>query len=310
MPVEQRVRAVLELHDHAVERLHRRLDLEQAQHDRLVGAEQLAGGDPVDERVADLAGRAGDGDVDGWLRHGLERYPAGCRSVRPESDRRVEEQLPAPRRARRCARPRRRRAAAVVGVGEAEQPAEPALHVGRGRRHAGAEAEHLHRPAPLAGTPRPRVGVGRVRRRRPTGPDAGERRAHARDALEQPPDHEPLGEHAGLRERGVDRRGTRCAATLAPSAAAAMTAPITCGAGAPWHVELERRAAPCSSSDPVARAVEAVQCRSGAGSAARSAARDSPSRARRAGAAAAARAARRRGRARCSATTAPSSTAP
>ena len=62
--LEQRVRLVLELHDQAVERLHRRLDLEQAQHDRLVGAEQLARGDPVDERVADLAGRARDGDVE------------------------------------------------------------------------------------------------------------------------------------------------------------------------------------------------------------------------------------------------------
>ena len=65
MPVEQRVRAVVELHDDALERLHRRLDLEQPQHDRLVGAEQLAGRDAVHERVADLARRAGDGDVNG-----------------------------------------------------------------------------------------------------------------------------------------------------------------------------------------------------------------------------------------------------
>ena len=62
--VEQRVGAVVELHDDAFERLHRGLDLEQAQHDRLVRAEELAGRDPVDERVADLAGGAGDGDVD------------------------------------------------------------------------------------------------------------------------------------------------------------------------------------------------------------------------------------------------------
>ena len=58
------MRAVLELHHHALERLHRGLDLEQPQHDRLVGAEQLARRDAVDERVADLAGRAGDGDVE------------------------------------------------------------------------------------------------------------------------------------------------------------------------------------------------------------------------------------------------------
>ena len=57
-------RAVVDLHDHALERLHGRLDLEQAQHHRLVGAEQLARGDPEQEGVADLAGGAGDGDVD------------------------------------------------------------------------------------------------------------------------------------------------------------------------------------------------------------------------------------------------------
>ena len=55
--LEQRVRAVFELHDHALERRQRGLDLEQAQHDRLVGAEQVAVGDAVDERVADLARR-------------------------------------------------------------------------------------------------------------------------------------------------------------------------------------------------------------------------------------------------------------
>ena len=43
----------------------RRLDLEQAQHDGLVGAEQLPARDAVHERVADLARGAGDGDVDG-----------------------------------------------------------------------------------------------------------------------------------------------------------------------------------------------------------------------------------------------------
>ena len=38
--VEQVVGAVLELHHHAFERRQRRLDLEHAQHDRLVGAER------------------------------------------------------------------------------------------------------------------------------------------------------------------------------------------------------------------------------------------------------------------------------
>ena len=65
--------AVVDLHDHALERLHARLDLEQAQHHRLVGAEQLARGDAEQEGVADLAGGPGDGDVDGRVGcHGAE----------------------------------------------------------------------------------------------------------------------------------------------------------------------------------------------------------------------------------------------
>ena len=67
MSADQGEGTVVDLHDHALERLHRRLDLEQAQHDRLVGAEHLARGDAEQERVADLAGCPGDGDVDGRL---------------------------------------------------------------------------------------------------------------------------------------------------------------------------------------------------------------------------------------------------
>ena len=44
-------------------------DLEQAELDRRVGAEHLAGGDAEQQRVADLAGGAGDGDVDGRSVH-------------------------------------------------------------------------------------------------------------------------------------------------------------------------------------------------------------------------------------------------
>jgi len=62
---EQRERAVVELHDDALERAHRRRDLEELQVDRLVGTEQRAAGDAEEERVADLAGSAGDGDGDG-----------------------------------------------------------------------------------------------------------------------------------------------------------------------------------------------------------------------------------------------------
>ena len=42
--------------------------------ERLVLAEQLPGGDAEDQRVADVAGGAGDGDVDGRLRgsHGVD----------------------------------------------------------------------------------------------------------------------------------------------------------------------------------------------------------------------------------------------
>ena len=69
---EQRVRAVLELHHHALERGQCGLDLEQPQHHRLVGTEQLTAGDPVDERVADLARGAGDGDVEGVCSHAGE----------------------------------------------------------------------------------------------------------------------------------------------------------------------------------------------------------------------------------------------
>ena len=55
--------AVLQLHHDTLERLHSRLDLEQAQHDRLVLAEHLTGRDAEEQRVADLAGGPGDGHV-------------------------------------------------------------------------------------------------------------------------------------------------------------------------------------------------------------------------------------------------------
>ena len=52
--------------------LERRGHLEQAQLDGAVGAEQLAGSDPEEERIADLAGRARDGDF-----RGLAHRPSG-----------------------------------------------------------------------------------------------------------------------------------------------------------------------------------------------------------------------------------------
>ncbi len=68
---EQRERAVVEFHHHALERLLRFLvgDLEQLQDDRLVGAEHLAAGDPEEQAVADLAGGAGHGHANGGFRH-------------------------------------------------------------------------------------------------------------------------------------------------------------------------------------------------------------------------------------------------
>ena len=61
-PAQQRKGAVDQLHRDALERAHRRRDLQQPQIDRLIGAEQLPGGDAKDEAVADLPGCAGDCD--------------------------------------------------------------------------------------------------------------------------------------------------------------------------------------------------------------------------------------------------------
>ena len=68
---KQRERAILQLHDHALQRLlglfHRHF--EQAQHDGLVLAEHFARRDAEQDGVADLAGGAGDGDANGFLAH-------------------------------------------------------------------------------------------------------------------------------------------------------------------------------------------------------------------------------------------------
>ena len=56
-PVQRRERAVVEFHDHALQRAEGRRDLEQVQIDRLIGAEHLAGGDAEGECIADLARR-------------------------------------------------------------------------------------------------------------------------------------------------------------------------------------------------------------------------------------------------------------
>src|SRR5690606_1055790 len=70
-PLEQRERAVVELHRGALGGLHRLRDLQQAELDRGVRAEQLTGGDTEEQRVTDLPGGTGDGDIDGYLGHDL-----------------------------------------------------------------------------------------------------------------------------------------------------------------------------------------------------------------------------------------------
>lgn len=64
-PGQQRESAVVEFHHHTLERLQCRLDLEQPQLDRTVRAQQRAAGQAEQQAVADLAGGAGNGDLEG-----------------------------------------------------------------------------------------------------------------------------------------------------------------------------------------------------------------------------------------------------
>ena len=66
---EQREGAVVELHGGSLGGLDRIGNLQQAQIHLGVRAEHLAGGDAEEDRVADLAGRSGDCDVDGGIAH-------------------------------------------------------------------------------------------------------------------------------------------------------------------------------------------------------------------------------------------------
>lgn len=79
--LQQRERAVVQLHGGALGGLERRGDLQQAQLDRHVRAEQLAGGDAEEQGVTDLVSRAGDGDVHGSAGHGVLRMTAGGGAV-------------------------------------------------------------------------------------------------------------------------------------------------------------------------------------------------------------------------------------
>ena len=66
---QQRERAVVEFHHDTLERLERGLDLEQTQLDRAVGPQQRAAGQAEQQAVADLAGSAGDGDLQRTCAH-------------------------------------------------------------------------------------------------------------------------------------------------------------------------------------------------------------------------------------------------
>ncbi|CKQ80443.1 Uncharacterised protein [Mycobacterium tuberculosis] len=68
-PGQQRESAVVEFHHHTLERLQCRLDLEQPQLDRTVRAQQRAAGQAEQQAVADLAGGAGNGDLERTSAH-------------------------------------------------------------------------------------------------------------------------------------------------------------------------------------------------------------------------------------------------
>ena len=67
--VEQREGAVAQLHRHALKGRERRGDLDEVQNDRLVRPEEIARGDAEEDRVSDIPGGAGDGNMLGFF-HG------------------------------------------------------------------------------------------------------------------------------------------------------------------------------------------------------------------------------------------------
>ena len=63
-PLEQGIGAVFELHECAFGFVDHLRDVREAEVDLRLRAEHLAGGDARQQRVRDLAGRAGDDDLD------------------------------------------------------------------------------------------------------------------------------------------------------------------------------------------------------------------------------------------------------
>ena len=95
-----------------VERRERRLELEEPEVDRGVVSEGLPGGDPEEQRVADLSGGAGDGHGDGRVGHRSPVIGIGreCNAALPVRRRRATVRRRARRPSRRWQRPSSRNA--------------------------------------------------------------------------------------------------------------------------------------------------------------------------------------------------------
>ena len=74
---QQWERTVVEFHRHALGSLHALRDLKQAELHWHVGPEHLAGSDPEEQRVADLACGAGDSNGNGTLGHEVVTFLRG-----------------------------------------------------------------------------------------------------------------------------------------------------------------------------------------------------------------------------------------
>ena len=172
-----------------------------------------------------------------------------------------EQQLAAPRRARRCARPRRALLGAVVGVREAHEAPEALLHVvaldascpacrpstSIAQRRSDGTPAHSSRAVDAP----PIVGRG-------ARAAAGARRADPGSSRRT---SSPSGSTPGRASAASTKRN----ATVRPdggSCDAAMSAPITCGAGGPWRSSSRTgRSEPAldvGAGDAVAGEVEAV----------------------------------------------------
>ena len=62
---QERERAIIQFHDHALERLEAGWNFDQVQRDRLVRAKHRARSDAENERITNLSGRSGDRDFNG-----------------------------------------------------------------------------------------------------------------------------------------------------------------------------------------------------------------------------------------------------